>query len=163
MTNKNMTILGIDPGIADTGYGIIKKTGDSFTFLDCGTIKTSAKNDLALRLQNLYTDISAIIKKHKPQQIGIEELFFAKNTKTAITVSHARGVILLASRKAKCEIKEFTPLQIKQAITGYGKADKNQIQEMVKTILNLDSIPKPDDASDALAIAICCGQTKYAK
>ncbi len=158
-----MTILGIDPGIADTGYGIIEKKGGKFIFIECGTIKTSAKQELPQRLENLYKDLITIIKKYKPNQIGIEELFFAKNAKTAITVSHARGVILLAAKSAKAEIREFTPLQIKQALTGYGRADKNQIQQMVKTVLNLNKIPKPDDAADALAIAICSAQTNYVK
>jgi crossover junction endodeoxyribonuclease RuvC len=158
-----MIILGIDPGIADTGYGVIKNTNNKFTFIDCGTIKTSAEKELPERLKDLYQDLTTIIKKYKPKQIGVEELFFAKNVKTAITVSHARGVILLAAKDANCEIKEFTPLQIKQALTGYGRADKNQIQQMVKTVLQLDKIPKPDDAADALATAICCAQTKYVK
>jgi len=158
-----MTILGIDPGIADTGYGIIEKKSGKFIFVECGTIKTSSKQELPQRLENLYKDLTTIIKKYKPKQIGVEELFFAKNAKTAITVSHARGVILLVAKQAKAEIREFTPLQIKQALTGYGRAEKNQIQQMVKTILNLDKIPKPDDAADALAIAICSAQTKYVK
>jgi len=155
-----MTILGIDPGIADTGFGVIKKDSDKFSAIEYGSIKTSKADDLPHRLNALYKDITQIIKKHKPSKIAVEQLFFAKNAKTAITVAHARGVVLLASEQAKCEIQEFTPLQIKQALTGYGKADKNQIQQMVKTILNLNQIPKPDDAADALATAICCAQTK---
>jgi len=156
-----MIILGIDPGIADTGFGVIKKTNDSFRAEAFGAITTKKTDTLADRLQELFDEIKGLIKKHKPERIAVEQLFFAKNAKTAITVAHARGVILLAARTAGCEVHEYTPLQVKQAITGYGAADKNQIQHMVKTILALKNIPKPDDAADALAIAICAGQTKH--
>ena len=156
----NMIILGIDPGIADTGFGIIKYEKSKFQAINYGAIKTSKQDNLSARLNLLYKDISKLIKKYKPDRAAIEQIFFAKNAKTAITVAHARGIALLASEQAKCETQEFTPLQIKQALTGYGKADKNQIQQMVKTILNLKQIPKPDHAADALAIAICSAQTK---
>lgn len=155
-----MIILGIDPGIADTGFGVISAEKSTFKAITYGTIKTSKADDLAKRLDYLYKDIEKLIKKHKPSKIGIESIFFAKNAKTAITIAHARGICLLAAQKAKAQIHEYTPLQIKQALTGYGAADKNQIQQMVKTILNLKEIPKPDDAADALACAICCAQTK---
>jgi len=156
-----MIILGIDPGIADTGYGVIKKQGDKYAVIDYGSITTPAADNLSARLELLYNNLANIIKKYHPQRVAVEELFFAKNVKTAITVSHARGVIILTAKKADCEVVEFTPLQIKQALTGYGRADKNQIQQMVKTILKLDKVPKPDDAADALAVAICCGQTHH--
>lgn len=155
-----MIILGIDPGIADTGYGVIKKTGDRYSAVAHGSIKTPAKINLPERLQILHHELKTIVKKYQPDIIGVEELFFAKNVKTALTVAHARGIILLTAREALCETREFTPLQVKQALSGYGRADKNQIQQMVKTILGLKQIPKPDDAADALAVAICCGQTK---
>jgi len=155
-----MIILGIDPGIADTGFGAIKKIGDSYSVIAFGSIKTPPSLDLPQRLLALHRELKAIIKKYQPDLVGVEELFFAKNVKTAITVSHARGVILLTAREQGCETREFTPLQVKQALCGYGRADKNQIQQMVKTVLGLKDIPKPDDAADALAVAICCGQTK---
>ncbi|MEK7164701.1 MAG: crossover junction endodeoxyribonuclease RuvC, partial [Patescibacteria group bacterium] len=112
------------------------------------------------RLEKLHSLLSHIIKKYSPAVIAVEELFFAKNVKTALTVAHARGVILLTAKAGGAEVREFTPLQVKQALTGYGRADKNQIQQMVKNILKLKEVPKPDDAADALAIAICCAQTK---
>ncbi|MDP1709509.1 MAG: crossover junction endodeoxyribonuclease RuvC [Candidatus Komeilibacteria bacterium] len=155
-----MIILGIDPGIADTGFGAIKKTGDHYSVIAYGNIKTPAKTGLPERLQTLHDELKIIIKKYQPDIIGVEELFFAKNVKTAITVAHGRGVILLTAKEQGCTVREFTPLQVKQAVVGYGRADKNQIQQMVKTILRLKEIPKPDDAADALAVAICCGQTK---
>ncbi len=154
-----MIILGIDPGIADTGFGIIKKTKNSFRAEAFGTITTKKTDTLADRLQKLFDEMKGLIKKHKPERIAVERLFFAKNAKTAITVAHARGVILLAARTAGCEVREYTPLEVKQALTGYGAASKLQIQRMVRTILALKTIPKPDDAADALAIAICAAQT----
>ena len=155
-----MIILGIDPGIADTGYGVIKKEGDQYFLVECGSLKTPSQNDLPTRLEKLHSLLSHIIKKYTPTMIAVEELFFAKNVKTALTVAHARGVILLTAKVGGAEVREFTPLQVKQALTGYGRADKNQIQQMVKNILKLKEVPQPDDAADALAIAICCGQTK---
>ncbi len=155
-----MIILGIDPGIADTGYGVIKKDGDKYFLVACGSLKTPPQHNLPTRLEKLHSLLSHIIKKYRPDVVGVEELFFAKNVKTALTVAHARGVILLTARANGCTVREFTPLQVKQALTGYGRADKNQIQQMVKTILKLKAVPQGDDAADALAIAICCGQTK---
>ena len=155
-----MIILGIDPGIADTGYGVIKKDGDQYFLVECGSLTTPAQNNLPTRLEKLHSLLSHIIKKYSPAVIAVEELFFAKNVKTALTVAHARGVILLTAKAGGAEVREFTPLQVKQALTGYGRADKNQIQQMVKNILKLKEVPKPDDAADALAIAICCAQTK---
>jgi len=155
-----MIILGIDPGIADTGYGVIKAAGQTCAAIAHGTIQTPANTPLPDRLKTLYDDLTQLISLHKPDAIAVEELFFAKNTKTAITVSHARGIILLAAKNAECAVREFTPLQIKQALVGYGRADKNQVQQMVKILLHLDTIPKPDDAADGLAIALCAAQTK---
>jgi len=148
-------ILGIDPGFAITGYGIIEKTGKTeIKFLDYGCIITDSKQDFSERLEIIYRELCEIINKYKPSLIAVEELFFCKNVKTALKVGHARGVILLAAINNKILLKELTPLQVKQGITGYGKADKKQIQKMVRVILNLKEIPKPDDAADALAIAI---------
>ena len=153
-------ILGIDPGIADTGYGVIKKdkTG-KLICLDYGSIKTEAKNQLPDRLETISKKLNKIIKKYKPQLAAVEQLFFCKNVKTALTVSHARGVIILTARQNKIQVTEFTPLQVKQAVTTYGQASKIQVQKMVKLILNLRELPKPDDAADALAIAICAANS----
>ena len=149
-------ILGIDPGIADTGFGVIEKSKDgNLRCLDYGTIKTSSKLDLPERLVILGKELDSIIKKYKPSIVGVEQLFFCKNVKTALTVGQARGVILYVIRQNNLPVAEFTPLQIKQAVSTYGQASKMQVQKMVKLILNLDKIPKPDDAADALAVAIC--------
>ncbi len=154
-------ILGIDPGIADTGFGVIKLKKDGKLFcLEYGSIKTSPKEDLATRIEKLFVDLNKIIKKHKPDIISVEELFFNKNVKTALIVGQARGVVLLAAKTSRAKLVEFTPLQVKQAVSTYGRADKTQIQRMVKMILNLDEIPRPDDAADALAVAICASNYK---
>lgn len=156
-----MIILGIDPGIADTGFGVleIKKDG-KFLCLEYGSIKTSPKKILAERIEKLYKDLSSIILKYKPEIIAVEELFFNKNVKTALIVGQARGVVLLAAQISGAKLAEFTPLQVKQAVSAYGRADKAQVQKMVKMILNLEEIPKPDDAADALAVAICASNNK---
>lgn len=156
---KRIVILGIDPGTATTGFGVIHKENGEISFVDCGIIKTSPKTSFPNRLLEIEKDLSSIIKKHKPDSVAIEKIFFAKNTKTAIDVGHARGVAMLVAEKNKKTISEYTPLQVKQAITGYGGAEKKQIQQMVKCLLKLEKIPKPDDASDALAIAICHSQS----
>lgn len=149
-------ILGIDPGIADTGYGVIQKNKDgSLKSLDYGTIKTSSKLNLPERLVILGKALDKLIKKYQPEVVGVEQLFFCKNVKTALTVGQARGVILYVIQQNNLPVSEFTPLQIKQAVSTYGQASKLQVQKMVKLILNLDKIPKPDDAADALAVAIC--------
>lgn len=150
-----MKILGIDPGTATTGFGLIAKDGAKLKSLDYGVISTSKDKEMHNRLEVLYDDINSLIKQHKPEVIVVEKLFFTSNITTAMTVSQARGVVLLAASKNKVPIAEYTPLQVKMAVSGYGKATKKQVQEMVKRILKLDSIPKPDDAADALAIAIC--------
>lgn len=157
-----MVILGIDPGLATTGYGIIKFEirNSKFEIIDYGCIKTSATLSFARRLEIIYKELDNLIKRHKPNKIAIEKIFFAKNVKTAMQVGEARGVVTLVAIQNKIPIFEFTPLQIKQALTGYGQASKEQIQKMVRTILNLKEIPKPDDAADALAAAITCAETK---
>ena len=148
-------ILGIDPGIADTGYGVVKSEGSRLTCLAYGSIKTDSKLDLVTRLEILHNDLDKIIKKYKPDYATIEQLFFNKNVRTALIVGQARGVALLTLKQNKLEIFDFTPSQVKSAISSYGKASKLQVQKMVKLILNLKELPQPDDAADALAIAIC--------
>lgn len=149
-------ILGIDPGIADTGFGVILKDAQGkIKCLDYGSVKTAAKTPLTDRLEILSQALGNIIKKYEPDLISVEELFFCKNVKTALVVGHARGVILLTSKQHNVPVVEFTPLQVKQAVSSYGKAPKEQVQKMVKMLLNLKKIPQPDDAADALAVAIC--------
>lgn len=155
-----MLILGIDPGIATTGYGLVKCNKFQFKAKVYGVIKTPAGLDFSQRLLLLNQELKKIIKKYKPQKCAVEEIFFYKNAKTAIAVSQARGVIMFTIAQTKIPIFEFTPLEVKQALTSYGCADKKQMQKMVKAVLNLQTLPKPDDAADALAVAVCCGQTK---
>lgn len=152
-----MRILGIDPGYAILGYGIIEMKGNHFTVIDYGAVTTDSKMDMSDRLKCLYSSLMSIIAEHNPETASIEELFFNNNAKTALLVGQARGVAMLACVNSGLDIGEYTPLQIKQALTGYGRAEKKQIQIMVKTILNLEEIPKPDDTADALAAAICHG------
>lgn len=155
-----MVIVGFDPGLATLGFGVIKKENKKKPeVVDYGIISTPKDETLPVRLAMLEKGIKQIIETYKPDEIAVEELFFAKNVKTGINVAHARGVILLTAIKECGRLYEYTPLQIKQALTGYGRADKNQIQQMVKTFLGLKSIPKPDDAADALAVALCHAQT----
>ena len=156
-----MIIVGFDPGLATLGYGVIKKEERGKPeMLDYGIVSTPKEENLAVRLCMLEEGVKRIIEKYKPDEIAMEELFFAKNVKTGINVAHARGVVLLTCAKACGKIFEYTPLQIKQALTGYGRAEKIQIQQMVKTFLNLKSVPKPDDAADALAVALTHAQTQ---
>lgn len=154
-----MIILGIDPGTAITGFGVIDQHKNNIQLLGAGVIRTPANEALELRLLTIFDELDALIKEFKPKEIAVEQLYFAKNVTTAMSVSHARGVVLLLGARHGLTLAEYTPLQVKQAITGYGKADKRQVQEMVKTILKLKNIPKPDDAADAIAIAICHGAT----
>lgn len=155
-----MIILGLDPGLATLGYGVIRKEKNKKAeMIDYGIVSTPKDENLAVRLCMLERGIKQIIEKFKPDEIAVEELFFAKNVKTGIAVAHARGVILLTANKECGKIFEYTPLQIKQALTGYGRAEKNQIQQMVKSLLGLKGIPKPDDAADALAVALTHAQT----
>lgn len=154
-----MIILGFDPGLATLGYGVIKKEKNKIEMIDYGVVLTPKEENLAVRLCLIEKGVQQIIEKFKPDEICMEELFFAKNVKTGISVAHARGVLLLTANKACGKIYEYTPLQIKMALTGYGRADKHQIQAMVKTILGLKAIPKPDDAADALAVALTHART----
>jgi len=154
-------ILGIDPGIADTGYGVIQKEENGqISCLTYGSIKTSAQEPLAERLVILARELNKIIKEFSPQTAAIEQLFFNKNTKTALIVGQARGVALLTLKQHQIDLCEFTPAQVKQAVTAYGHANKSQVQKMVKLLLHLKEIPKPDDAADALAIALCASNYK---
>jgi len=154
-TLRDKIILGIDPGIADTGFGVIKSQNNKLTCLAYGSIKTSAKSKLDNRLEIIYFKLSELIKKYQPDLVAVEELFFCNNAKTALIVGQARGVVILTARLNKVSSVEFTPYQVKQAVSAYGHASKNQVQKMAKLILNLAELPKPDDAADALAIAIC--------
>lgn len=149
-----MRIIGIDPGTGILGFGVIDVGGNKLTMVDAGVITTPAHTPLDERLEEIYDGLVGIIAETKPDVMSIEKLFFARNVTTAMSVSHARGVAMLSGRKACLPIAEYTPLQIKQTLTGYGRADKKQMQEMVKFQLGLHSIPKPDDAADALAAAI---------
>lgn len=156
----SMIIVGFDPGLATLGYGVIKTHPRQKTeMVDYGIVSTPKDENLAVRLAMLEKGVKQIIDTYKPDEIAIEELFFAKNVKTGIAVAHARGVILLTAIKECGKIFEYTPLQIKQALTGYGRAEKIQIQQMVKTMLGLKGIPRPDDAADALAVALCHSHT----
>lgn len=159
-----MTVLGFDPGLATLGYGVIEiESGGKPNVVDYGIVQTPKGESLAVRLCMLESAINQIIDEYKPNEIAMEELFFAKNVKTAIAVAHARGVLLLTANKSCGKIYEYTPLQIKQALTGYGRADKKQIQKTVAMLLGLKSVPKPDDAADALAVALCHARTNRLK
>jgi len=154
-----MRILGIDPGIAIVGYGVIDKEGNRYKTVAYDAVTTRAHTPLEERLEAVYNGINEIIKTYKPDAMSIEELFFNNNAKTALTVGQARGVIILAAVQNKLPVYEYTPLQVKQALTGYGRASKGQIQQMMKSMLGLAQIPKPDDVADALAIAVCHGNS----
>lgn len=151
-----MIIIGIDPGIATTGFGVIKKEGKNLKALDYGVITTTPKYPLSNRLRKLHLDFNELIKKYQPKVLAIEKLYFFKNSKTVISVSEAKGVLILTAKKKQMEIKEYTPLQIKTGISGYGRASKNQMQELIKRALKLPKKPTPNDAADALGAAICC-------
>lgn len=157
--NKFMNILGIDPGTATTGFGIISSTRkkDEYALVDFGVITTKKTLSDSQRLAILAADLHQLIKKYKPGAVGVEKLFLTTNQKTVMTVSQARGVVLLLAQQNKIPIFEFTPLQVKSFICGYGKAEKKQVQYIVQKTFKLKSIPKPDDAADALAIALCAG------
>ncbi|NLC10812.1 MAG: crossover junction endodeoxyribonuclease RuvC [Firmicutes bacterium] len=150
-----MIVLGLDPGLATTGYGLIKEEKGKIELVDYGCIKTKAEDSHVARLLSLYEGFEALLQEGKPDAVALEKLFFNQNTKTALQVGEARGVIMLGIAKKKKPLFEYTPLQVKQAVTGYGRASKQQIQRMVKNILNLPRVPTPDDAADALAVAIC--------
>ncbi len=150
-----MIIIGIDPGYAIVGVGVIEYVGNKFRTIDYGAITTPAGMPTTERLNKIFHETAAYIERYKPDAVAIEELFFNSNQKTAITVAQARGALLVAATSSGVPVYEYTPLQVKQSVTGYGRADKGQIQQMVKMMLGLTQIPKPDDAADALAIAIC--------
>ncbi len=150
-----MLVLGVDPGTAITGYGIVESRDGEMHLVTCGVITTPASMELPNRLQVIYRGLARLIAQHHPTEAAVEELFFARNARTALAVGHARGVTLLALADAGLTIAEYTPLQVKQAVTGYGQAEKDQVQQMVRLLLRLDAIPRPDDAADAVAVAIC--------
>ncbi len=154
-----MRILGIDPGYALMGYGIIEKNGNRFSACDYGSISTQAGDSMPRRLKLLYSSLMDIIAEWQPEEAAVEELFYNTNAKTVINVGQARGVAVLACVNSGIEIAEYTPLQIKQALVGYGRAEKTQVQQMVKALLGLEKVPKPDDTADALAVAICHGNS----
>lgn len=150
-----MIILGIDPGMATMGYGVIESSNNRIRVLENGVVTTPSEMETPKRLLNIFNSVEALIQKYSPDAMAYEELFFNKNAKTALIVGHARGVAVLAGARHGIDLFEYTPLQVKQAVVGYGRADKQQVQNMVKLLLNLKEIPKPDDAADALAVAIC--------
>lgn len=158
-----MVILGIDPGYARAGWGVISQVKNKQKLISCGCFETPAGMPHPERLKKLSDEITKLIKKYHPDTLAIEELFFFKNLKTAIKVAESRGVILAQAFAQDLIIREFTPLQIKQAITSYGRADKKQMQEMIKIILNLKTVPQPDDAADAIAVAVTCGSMRNHK
>lgn len=154
-----MKILGIDPGYGRTGYGVIETDGNRIRPLEFGLIETSSKLSMEIRLQQLYDALIEIIDRRKPDSLAVEELFFSKNVTTGIGVAQARGVVLLAGAKKGLSVSEYKPVEVKQSVVGYGKAEKKQIQEMVRMFLSLSEVPKPDDVADALAVAITHAHT----
>jgi len=151
-----MVVLGIDPGTAITGYGVVKDSPDGRLYDLCyGVIRTTPKTPFQFRLKKIHEEIASLIEQYKPEVMAVEQLFFGKNASSALSVGQARGVVILTAIQADLDIHEYTPLQVKGAVTGYGRAEKIQIQQMVKLLLGLSEIPKPDDAADGLALAIC--------
>ena len=156
---ETMRIIGIDPGYAIVGFGVIEYERRIFDVIDYGAVTTNAGTDFNTRLLEIYNDICVILDRYKPEAMAIERLYFTSNQKTAIAVAEARGIVLLAARQRNIDIYEYTPLQVKSSVTGYGKAVKKQVQELTRNILKLPEIPKPDDTADALAIAVCHAHT----
>ncbi len=150
-----MLVLGIDPGTATTGYGLVKYEAGRQLMIDYGVISTKANMEMAFRLCKINQDLDNLITKYSPDVVAVEHLYHQNNAKTVITVAQGRGVVLMTAANRGLEVAEYTPLQVKQSVVGYGKADKNQVQFMVQKILTLPALPKPDDAADALAVAIC--------
>ena len=150
-----MLVLGIDPGTATTGWGMVKRQEDALTLLDYGTVSTAQDTPAPQRLQIIYRELGHVISRHEPDAAAVEKLFFSKNVRTAMAVGQARGVALLAVADAGLPLHEYTPMEVKQSVCGYGKASKEQIQKLVKMLLGLDFLPEPDDAADAIAVAIC--------
>ncbi|MDL2232269.1 crossover junction endodeoxyribonuclease RuvC [Ruminococcaceae bacterium OttesenSCG-928-L11] len=156
-----MRIIGIDPGYAIVGYGVLDYAGNKFGVVDYGAVTTPAGMPFTQRLDRIYDELEVLLKQYRPEYMALEKLFFTTNQKTAIDVAQARGVIQLCAVKYGVGVAEYTPLQVKSSVVGYGKAEKKQVQAMTKTLLNLDSVPKPDDTADALAIAICHAHSAY--
>ena len=150
-----MRILGLDPGIATIGFGLVESDRCKYSLVRCGVITTPAHTSLSSRLEQIYDDLTQLLEAFKPDAVSIEELFFNTNITTGIAVAHGRGVILLACQKAGVKIYEYTPLQVKQAVCGYGRAEKSQVMDMVRRLCNLKAPPRPDDAADAVALALC--------
>lgn len=159
MTQSKKIILGIDPGTARMGYGIIEYDGNESACLTYGTLETDAGIEEHLRLKDLYKSLKKLVKKYDPHVVAVEDIFYFKNQKTLVAVSQARGIALLAGSMGGRQCYSFTPLQVKQAVAGYGQAEKKQVQTMVKNLLKLDKEPRPDDAADALAVALCCAHS----
>ncbi len=155
MSQTTPVILGIDPGTAITGYGVVSEAAGGPRALAYGVIRTPAHQELAQRLVTIYAELMAVLEVYHPDAVAVEEVFFSKNARTALSVGHARGVVLLAVAQQGIPLFHYKPTQVKQAVTGYGGADKRQIQEMMRMLLGLEKIPRPDDAADALAIALC--------
>ncbi len=156
-----MLVLGIDPGTALCGYGLVRQERDEMSLVAYGAVSTPANSPLPARLLQIYNELNGLIERHHPDAAAVEKLFFAKNSRTALAVGHARGVALLVAAQAQVPVFEYTPNEVKQAIAGYGGADKNQMQQMVRVLLGLDFVPEPDDAADAVAIAICHLQSSH--
>ena len=150
-----MLVLGIDPGTAITGYGLVREDDEGLALVECGVITTPAGQPLPQRLQTIYHGLAAIIGQYQPDQVAVEELFFSRNVRTALSVGQARGVVLLAAAEAGLPLHEYKRLEVKQTVAGYGGADKLQVQEMVRMLLHLEQVPEPDDAADAVAVAVC--------
>ena len=150
-----MRVLGIDPGLAITGYAVVEEDGSDLQLIAAGVVRTPAKTPDPDRLREIHQELDALVSHYRPEASAVEELFFSRNIKTAMAVGQARGVILLTLANAGLPIAEYTPMQVKEAITGYGNADKRQVQEMVRMLLDLPEVPRPDDAADAVAVAIC--------
>lgn len=159
MQNQPLRIIGIDPGYAIVGYGVLDYARNQFRPVNYGAITTSAHMEFPGRLEVIHNELEALLGRFRPQAMAVEKLYFTTNQKTGIDVAQARGVILLCARRHNVDIFEYTPLQVKSSVTGYGKADKNQVIQMVKTMLGLAETPKPDDTADALAVAICHGHS----
>ncbi len=157
-----MIVLGIDPGTAALGYGVVERTGGSLRMIDAGCVVTSPDVALGLRLRIIHDAVSELIETHHPALVGVERLFFSRNVQTAFAVGHARGVVLLAAAEREVDVREATPNEVKSAVAGYGAADKEQVGRMVATILGLAEVPTPDDAADALAVAICVANRERA-
>lgn len=151
----DMRILGVDPGVATVGFAVLDSEKNRQSLVTCGVITTPAKTQLSSRLERIYRDLNELIAQFSPAVMAVEELFFSKNITTGIAVAHGRGVILLSGHQAGLQIYEYTPMQVKQAVVGYGLAEKKQVMEMVRRLLHLQAVPRPDDAADAVAIALC--------